>query len=266
MIKNFTKVKPFRHDNFIRLFKRVMNDSELTPLQKIILSDVISLQIQGNRYFKTSKALAKELGNVAMKTIQDNFQKLNKMGYLDTIPFKASSEETHSLREAIVIDIEKWTSDEDTYTRSNLKTKKRVPKDKDHPLRMAWPNRYRKDKSLSTEPPIFNSDEKKENMEASTPIQKNDLPMISYEQLNHCTTIRDAVRRKIRKGTVPNFFEAKVDFEDGTGATITNVVKVADRSYPKQNHMPQWFIYDKWSPDDPSSLEDDLLDDLENLD
>lgn len=243
-----------------------MRDTELTWLQKIILSDVISLQIQSKRYFKTSKALAKELGNVSIKTVQANFQKLNEMGYLDCSPLKTSTGESFSLREAKVIDIEKWTSDEDTYTRSNLKTKKRVPKDKDHPLRMAWPNRYRKDKSFSTEPRIFNSDEKKENKETSPPIQKNDLPMISYEQLNHCTTIRDAVRRKIRKGTVPEFFEVKVDFEDGTGATITKVVKVADRSYPMQNHMAQWFIYDNWSPDDSTSWEDDLLDDLENLD
>jgi hypothetical protein len=67
MIQNFTKVKPDGHDNFVRLFKRVMADSELTPLQKIILSDVISLQIQGKRYFKTSKALSTELGNVTKK-------------------------------------------------------------------------------------------------------------------------------------------------------------------------------------------------------
>ena len=255
-------VKPKGHDNFIRLFKRVMSDTELTPLQKIILSDVISFQIQGKRYFKTSKAVAKELGNLKTKTIQDNFQKLNKMGYLDTGPLKNSPEETCSLREAIVVDIEKWTSDENAYDSLNLDAMKPEVKDKNHPIRMLWPNRKKK-----TTPSVEESlTVKVKKTTDSIRIEKSNLPIVSFERINHSYDIRDAVRREIRRGVEPKFFEAQLDWEDGSDYIIDIVVKVADRDNPKQNHMRKHFIYDGWSPDAPTSLEDDLLDASENLD
>lgn len=264
MIQNFTKVKPVRHDNFIRLFKRVMNDSELTPLQKIILSDVISLQIQGNRYFKTSKALAKELGNVAMKTIQDNFQKLNKMGYLDTFPFKPSHEETFSLREARVIEIEKWISDEDTYENLNLSTKKRELKDKDHPLRKAWPNRNASAKSPQSSDNIIKPEDSTISQKTNETVGPS-LPIIHSDHINRSYSIRDRERSEIRKGKKLDFFKALVDFDDS--CLLEDVlVKVVDRTNPKLTHMPKSFIFEDWSPDAPTSLEDDLMDASENLD
>lgn len=264
MIQNFTKVKPVEHDNFIRLFKRVMNDSELTPLQKIILSDVISLQIQGKRYFKTSKALAKELGNVAMKTIQDNFQKLNKMGYLDTFPFKPSPEETYSLREARVIDMERWISDEDTYKILNLSTKKRELKDKDHPLRRAWPNRNASSKAPESSDNIIKTQDSM-NYQNTNDTQGASLPIIHSDYINQGFSIRDRVRSEIRRGRKLDFFKALVDFDD-QGLLEEVLVKVVDKTNPQLTHMPKSFIYDGWSPDDSTSWEDDLLDDLENLD
>lgn len=262
MIQNFTKVKPDAYDNFVRLFKRVMADRELTPLQKIILSDVISLQIQGKRYFKTSKALATELGNVTKKAIQDNFQKLNRMGYLDCVPFKPSPEETYSLREAIVVDIEKWTADTNTYDNLNLVASKPEVKDDNHPVRMLWPNR-RKKTTASVEESLT---EKVEKTTDSIRIEQGNLPIVSFERINHSYDIRDAVRREIRRGVEPKFFEVQIDWEDGSDFINDIVVKVADRDNPKQNHMRKHFIYDGWSPDAPTSLEDDLLDASENLD
>lgn len=241
-----------------------MRDTELTWLQKIILSDVISLQIQSKRYFKTSKALAKELGNVSIKTVQANFQKLNEMGYLDCSPLKTSTGESFSLREAKVIDIEKWTSDEDTYTRSNLKTKKRVPKDKDHPLRMAWPNRNASAKSPQSSDYIIKPKD-------STISQKTNetevpsLPIIHSDHINRSYSIRDRERSEIRKGKKLDFFKALVDFDDS--CLLEDVlVKVVDRTNPKLTHMPKSFIFEDWSPDAPTSLEDDLMDASENLD
>lgn len=73
------------------------------------------------------------------------------------------------------------------------------------------------------------------------------------------------VRRRIRGGAEPHYFEAMVDFEDGEFVKDT-LVKVADRSYPMENHMRFQFIYDGWSPDDPINPDDELLEELENLD
>lgn len=263
MNHSISKVKPNGHDNFVRLFKRVMANGELTPLQKIILSDVISLQIQGKRYFKTSKALAKELGGtVTKKTIQDNFQKLNRMGYLDCVPFKASPDEQYSLREAIVVDIEKWTADADTFNTLNFQAKKPEVKDKNHPLRLTWPNRKKKTIATFEE----SSTTKDEKNSASIRMAKSNLPMVSYSSINHNYSIRDAVRKKINSGVEPVFFEAQVDWEDGGDKIRDTFVKVADRDNPSQNHMRKHFIYDDWSADAPTSLEDDLLDASENLD
>ena len=264
-MKHFiSKVKPDGHDNFVRLFKRVMANRELTPLQKIILSDVISLQIQGKRYFKTSKALATELGNVTKKAIQDNFQKLNRMGYLDCVPFKSSPEETYSLREAIVVDIEKWTADAETYDRLNLDAMKPEVKDKYHPVRMAWPNR------IASAKPAQSSDSKSKADTSVTPHNSSDtespsLPVIHSDNINQSYSIRDSVRSEIRKGKALDFFKALIDFDDSCLIEAI-LVKVVDRTNPKLTHMPKSFIFEDWSPDAPTSLEDDLLDASENLD
>jgi hypothetical protein len=264
-MKHFiSKVKPDGHDNFVRLFKRVMANRELTPLQKIILSDIISLQIQGKRYFKTSKALSTELGNVTKKAIQDNFQKLNRMGYLDCVPFKSSPEETYSLREAIVVDIEKWTADSETYDRLNLDAMKPEVKDKNHPVRMAWPNRFGEKEPSATldrniNPEILVNTKEVEKAEVSK------LPIIHVEHINHSYSIRDAIRSEIRRGTEPNFFKATIDFDD-LGMLEDVVVKVNDKTNPQLTHMRKEFIFEDWSPDASTSLEDDLLDASENLD
>lgn len=262
MNKIITTVKPDRHDTHIRLFTRVLGDSELTPLQKIILSDVISYQIQGKRYFKTSKALSKELGNISKKTIQANFQLLNQKGYLDCVPFKNSDDETNSLRQATVVNIDKWIADKETFNELKLGMAKREVKEKNHPTRMAWPNRHGKQKQTSTELTSVPA----ENTDAKAPVEvpQNDLPVVLFSHVNHRFEIRDEVRRRIRGGAEPHYFEAMVDFEDGEFVKDT-LVKVADRSYPMENHMRFLFIYDGWSPDDPINPDDELLDELENL-
>ena len=264
MNKIITNVKPDKHDTHIRLFSRVLGDSELTPLQKIILSDVISFQIQGKQYFKTSLALSKEFGNVSKKTIQANFQLLNQKGYLDCVPFKNSDDETFSLRQAKVVNLEYWIADKETFNERKLGMVKREVKEKNHPTRMAWPNRHGKQKKTSTELTSVSAD----NTDAKAPVEvpQNDLPVVLYSQLNHNVQIRDAVRREIRGGKVPRFFEAMIDFEMGDELLQDTFVKVADRSYPMQNHMRHFFIFDGWSPDDPINPDDELLDELENLD
>jgi len=264
MNKSIINVKPDKHDTHIRLFSRVLGDSELTPLQKIILSDVISYQIQGKRYFKTSKALSKELGNISKKTIQANFQLLNQKGYLDCVPFKNSDDETNSLRQATVVNIDQWIADKETFNERKLGMTKREVKEKNHPTRMAWPNRHGKEKQSSTE--LLDAPE--DNPIENTPVEvpQNDLPIVLYSQLNHNFEIRDEIRRQIRGGVEPRFFEALLDFEMGEELLQDTFVKVGDRSYPMQNHMRHFFIYDGWSPDDPINPEDELLDELENLD
>jgi DNA-binding transcriptional regulator YhcF (GntR family) len=61
----------------------VFSSSELTPLQKLIMADIISFQMNGKRYYKSSTKLADEL-SVSKRTIQTNFQQLEKNRIIST--------------------------------------------------------------------------------------------------------------------------------------------------------------------------------------
>jgi hypothetical protein len=121
-----------------------MCNPDLTLLHKLILSDVISFQIQGKQYFKTSPQLAKELGSYKTKTVQGGFQWLNDNGYLDCLPFGTPERLKYDLREARVIQIEKWIYDDAHLQAIGFNVEPPVKKDKNHPLKSLWANRRKK--------------------------------------------------------------------------------------------------------------------------
>src|SRR3989344_9434362 len=90
-----------------RSFSKVMRDKKLTLLRKYIICDVISRKIKGEPYYKTSAKLAEELGNYSPRTIQANFQWLEKNGYFNTQPYN-DGKHTDDLREVEVIQMEQW--------------------------------------------------------------------------------------------------------------------------------------------------------------
>ncbi|SHL66381.1 hypothetical protein SAMN05444484_102148 [Flavobacterium chilense] len=142
MFKN-KKIESDGLDNFLRLFPKVMKNKELTLLQKIIISDVISRQIQGQPYFKTSGVLAEELGTYKKKTIQMNFQYLESFGYLNTRPYN-DGKHANDLREAEVLQIEKWIFSDDFLEKSEISILPTVKKNKDGDY--AWNRKRRKRK------------------------------------------------------------------------------------------------------------------------
>jgi hypothetical protein len=147
MFKN-KKIESNGLDNFLRLFPKVMKNRELTLLQKIIMSDVISRQIQGQPYFKTSGVLAEELGTYKKKTIQMNFQYLESFGYLNTQPYN-DGKHTNDLREAEVTQIEKWVFADDFLEKSKISILPIVKKNKDGDY--AWDRKRRKRKLVFAE-------------------------------------------------------------------------------------------------------------------
>lgn len=147
MFKN-KKIESEGLDNFLRLFPKLMKNKELTLLQKLIISDVISRQIQGQPYFKTSSVLAEELGTYKKKTIQMNFQYLESLGYLNTQPYN-DGKHTNDLREAEVTQIEKWIFPDDFLEKSKISILPTVKKNKDGDY--AWDRKRRKRKLVVAE-------------------------------------------------------------------------------------------------------------------
>ena len=147
MFKN-KKIESEGLDNFLRLFPKLMKNKELTLLQKLIISDVISRQIQGQPYFKTSSVLAEELGTYKKKTIQMNFQYLESLGYLNTQPYN-DGKHTNDLREAEVIQIEKWIFPDDFIEKSKISIAPTVRKIKDD--NYTWSTKRRKSKLVPSE-------------------------------------------------------------------------------------------------------------------
>lgn len=88
-----------------------MGDKPMTLMQKMVLSDIISMQLRGMDYFKISQTLANELGGYSNKTIQSAFQKLAKMEYIETELVPATKKRL-TLRYARVLDLEYWVCNE----------------------------------------------------------------------------------------------------------------------------------------------------------
>ncbi|MEW4925194.1 helix-turn-helix domain-containing protein [Algibacter sp. 2305UL17-15] len=71
-------IKNNNDHQFIKVYNRVKLDKNLDYLEKLILSEIISYQLQGKVFFKTNKSLAFEYG-CSENTIQKRITKLQPL-------------------------------------------------------------------------------------------------------------------------------------------------------------------------------------------
>lgn len=90
---------------FRPLTDAVFLSTELTPLQKLIMADIISFQVNGKQYYKSSSKLSKEL-SMSKRTIQTNFQQLQKKKIIRTKVVHTAG--MMSRRYAELIDLNRW--------------------------------------------------------------------------------------------------------------------------------------------------------------
>jgi len=107
MKKKYDLVPTELQDSFLRVYPRVLSSEQLTLLEKLIISDIISYQLRGQSYFKTSSEVAKSFGDYSTKSIQTAFQKLSKMGVVIN-EIKNGTGIHQTLRYSRVIDLEYW--------------------------------------------------------------------------------------------------------------------------------------------------------------
>jgi hypothetical protein len=104
-----------KFDTFTKMYRKVLLSNELSFLQKFILSDIISFQLDKKPYMRTSKSLAKMLGDYGKGTISKGFQELARKGIIITRPdtFGDKTDSQYDLRFAEVVNIDQWVrSDE----------------------------------------------------------------------------------------------------------------------------------------------------------
>ena len=264
-------------DTHLRVFKKVLLNPNLTILQKLILSDVISFTInKGGRYYKTSAQLAKQLGNYSTKAIQTNFQWLNDNGYLDTQPYKKYEASETSLREAKVVQIEQWIYPDEYLAANSINILPLVVKTSGHPLKTMWSNSGKRT-SGKPQPDIAES-ATRQNLPPDQPVTDvmiwddgdeteltigpepdksgpnigqmlqnvasdmvNDVLNISVNLLSFSDSVRKSVVEKIDNGYVPNYQNATVFFDDDDKYPC-QLLKLYDNIDQKTIYLTKHFI------------------------
>jgi hypothetical protein len=99
-----------KFDTFTKMYHKVLASNELSLLQKYLISDVISFQIKGMPYMRTSKSLAKMLGDYKKGTISKSFQDLARKGIIITRPdgYGDKTDSQYDLRFVEVVNIDQW--------------------------------------------------------------------------------------------------------------------------------------------------------------
>lgn len=243
-------------DNYLRLFPKVMR-TELTLLQKYILCDVISRNIQGEPYYKVSNTLAEELGNYKKKTIQTAFQWLNTNGYINTEPYN-DGKHKEDLREVEIIQIEKWIYTDEHLNKIGFKILPTEKKTKDE--NYAWIIKNRKDKdgpnqkenNLMIQEPTyeqiadvspFKNDYESEDDEITIGYNGNKTKVISddshlnnglitlkFDDFNNSCSIGKVFSDQIKNGQKLVFQTANIDYEDGESILQAEVIKIPNSS------------------------------------
>ena len=278
MPKTNTKREGNILDTHLRVFKKVLLNPKLTILQKLILSDVISFTINGDkRYFKTSAQLAKQLGSYSTKAIQANFQRLNDMGYLNTQPIKLYDSE-NSLREASVVQIEQWIYPDEYLAANSINILPLVVKTSGHPLKTMWSNSGKRPsgkpqpdiaepststrQNLPTVEPVTDTvigddeDESELTIGFETPKNGREIsqilqseggdavigvPDISFDLICFSDGVRKSVVEKIDGGYVPNYQDANIVF-DYNDKTPCQLIKIYDDIDQKTRYLTKHFI------------------------
>lgn len=104
------KTTPTDNGQFIRLFNNVRRHKEIQPLDKMILSHIISYQLQGKEFFMSNDGIAYEYGT-SKSTAQRAIKRLEK--YLNKRNIKIPSKDGGRLtprRYLTVKNLSMWTS------------------------------------------------------------------------------------------------------------------------------------------------------------
>ena len=239
-------------DNYIRIFPKVMR-TELTLLQKYILCDVISRNIQGEPYYKVSNTLAEELGNYKKKTIQTAFQWLNTNGYINTEPYN-DGKHKDDLREVEIIQIEKWIYTDEHLSKIGFKILPTEKKTKDE--NYAWIMKNRKDKDGPNQkennlmiPESINASivdikliqnehegDKDEITIGYTGCKakvlsddshlNNGLITLKFDDIDYSDNVGNIFINQIKNGQNFDFQMVNIDFEDGGSVLQEEVIKI----------------------------------------
>ncbi|RYJ50988.1 hypothetical protein DR871_013765 [Flavobacterium petrolei] len=243
-------------DNYLRLFPKVMR-TELTLLQKYILCDVISRNIQGEPYYKVSNTLAEELGNYKKKTIQTAFQWLNTNGYINTEPYN-DGKHKEDLREVELIQIEKWIYTDEHLNKIGFKILPTEKKTKDENYAWIMKNRKGNDVSKKNEhnliiPESINASivdikliqnehegDKDEITIGYTGCKakvlsddshlNNGLITLKFDDLDYCANVGNIFINQIKNGQKFDFQMVNIDFEDGGIVLQEEVIKIPNSS------------------------------------
>jgi hypothetical protein len=234
-------------DNYLRLFPKVMR-TEITLLQKYILCDVISRNIQGEPYYKVSATLAEELGNYKKKTIQTAFQWLNSNGYINTEPYN-DGKHKDDLREVEIIQIEKWIYTDEQLNKMGFKILPTEKKTKDE--NYAWIMKNRKEKRAVSPNKAsefikdVESDDNSENEldEVAFGVGENgtnviidkstfddNLKIMKFSDLEDNPNIGKVIIEKIKSGENLDYEMVIIDFEDGGSVVQNEVIKIPNSS------------------------------------
>ncbi|MFV8366197.1 hypothetical protein [Flavobacterium sp. XS1P27] len=239
-------------DNYIRTFPKVMR-TELTLLQKYILCDVISRNIQGEPYYKVSSTLAEELGNYKKKTIQTAFQWLNTNGYINSQPYN-DGKHKDDIRQVEIIQIEKWIYTDEHLSKIGFTISPTEKKTKDE--NYAWKMKNMKGKDVSNKkennliiPESINASlvdiELIQNVHEGDKDEitigyngcaakvlsddshlNNGLINLKFDDIDYSDNVGNIFINQIKNGQNFDFQMANIDFEDGGSVLQEEVIKI----------------------------------------
>ena len=221
MKKSHDVVPTEQQDSFLRVYPRVLADTDLNPLQKLILSDILSYQLRGQSYFKSSSDVGESLGGYKPKTIQSAFQQLAKLGYINT-DIKQGTKKNYTLRYASVVDMEYWVQNEDC-----LKGRKRK-------AIAPAPSTQKVDVNLEHSQDELSITEESANqiLKASAPANINDRPQeiegllfVPIEFITHAGNIRNELLEEEEHGRKLSFIQAAI-VSEGEVFEVERVIQV----------------------------------------
>lgn len=226
-----------QQDSFLRVYPRVLADTDLNPLQKLILSDILSYQLRGQSYFKSSSDVGESLGGYKPKTIQSAFQQLAKLGYITTL-IKEGNKKNYTLRYASVVDMEYWVQNEDFLNGRKRKaiipapSTEKVEKELEH---------SKDDVSITIENA---SQLLKNNAPANINEKPQEIEGVLFVNINFISSnlnTKDNLLELEELGEKLKFIQAALFDEDGVFA-VENVIRVNESG--KEKYIRKCFVYE----------------------
>jgi hypothetical protein len=227
-----------QQDSFLRVYPRVLADTDLNPLQKLILSDILSYQLRGQSYFKSSSEVGELLGGYKTKTIQSAFQQLAKLGYITSM-IKEGNKKNYTLRYASVVDMEYWVQSAEF-----LKGRKRK-------VIVSAPSTDKNEAEQEQSPDnaSITNEQATQILRAHAPTNINEKPQeiegvlfINIDFISHSLKTKNDLLELEEQGEKLNFIQAALFDKDGV-FSIEPVIRVNVDG--KGKYLLKSFVYNK---------------------